>query len=300
MNELRTIGLSKAWAAGLLLLLPWTVAADGESVFVVYDREQGELSPGTSAPSLHSMVEAVDGATPLGLTAMLEYGERVECFECIPKLEAKLLGSNDASVREISAWWLRRRPFGYARAAVKMRDAVQNDADPVRRARAAEALGEFLDAGGVPALQAAIASDDDASVRLAAVRALGRMNARSGQEALVSAFADDSVKVRRAALDQVQRESFFDDQKAIIDRLEDEDARVRLRAAQLVGELGIEAGREALEHLLAKDDSSGARQAAAWSLGKLGAARSVLIAARDAEQEPGVLDAIEVALRMQR
>jgi HEAT repeat protein len=236
----------------------------------------------------------------MALTAMLEYGERVECMACIPKLEAKLLESSDASVREIAAWWLRRRPFGYARAAVRMRQTLEQDESPVRRVRAAEALGEFLDAGGVPALEAAVASDDEVEVRVAAVRALGRMNARSGQPALVSAFADDSVNVRRAAIDQVLRVSFFDDHVAIVERLEDDDAHVRQRAAQLVGELRIDSGRDALEDALSGDSSTAVRQAAAWSLGKLGGARSALTAARDAEDEPRVLDAIAIALRMQR
>lgn len=291
---------SKCVGALVLVSLPFTVSAGGDPETVVYDRVRGELSPGTQAPSTRSMLAAIDDASPSGLTAMLEYGERVECLECIPKLEAKLLDSSSADVREIAAWWLRRRPFGYARAAVKMRTTLEDSDDAIKRSRAAEALGEFLDPGGVPALTHAVSDDAVPEVRLAAVRALGRLNARAGQAALVMAFDDQEPEIRRAALDQVLRVSFFQEHDAIIGKLQDRSAEVRLRAAQIIGQKQIQAGREGLEEMLMNDDSIPARQAAAWALGRLGDARSVLIAAQDSEREPLVLDAIGIALRMVR
>src|SRR3954453_21889949 len=80
---------------------------------VVYDRTRGELSVGTGAPARERMVNAIKSASPTALYAMLEYGERVECFECIPLLEKKLLTSDNTQTREIAAWWLRRRSFGF-------------------------------------------------------------------------------------------------------------------------------------------------------------------------------------------
>jgi HEAT repeat protein len=283
-----------------LACVPFAVSADGAPEFVVYDRERGELSPGTEAPSAASMLTAIDKASPQGLTAMLEYGERVECLACIPKLQAKLLDSSSAETREIAAWWLRRRPFGYARAAVAMRQALDNDDDDVRRARAAEALGEFLDAGGVPVLEQAVLEDGSPDVRIAAVRALGRMNARAGHAAIAAAFDDEEPSIRRAALDQVLRVSFFSERAAVIPKLEDSSADVRVRAAQIIGQLQLQAGREALEDALAADDSVPVRQAAAWALGRLGGARDALIAAQDSDSEPRVLDAVRVALAMVR
>jgi HEAT repeat protein len=276
------------------------VSADGEPEAIIYDRERGELSPGTEAPSIQAMLGAIDDASPRGLTAMLEYGERVECLACIPKLETKLLASDSAEVREIAAWWLRRRPFGYARAAVKMRSTLQDSTNEVHRARAAEALGEFLDPGGAPALTQAATEDAAPEVRLSAVRALGRLNARAGYPALVAAFNDEVPEIRRAALDQVLRVRFFQEHTAIIDKLGDESADVRIRAAQIIGQMQIQAGREGLEDVLAGDDSVPARQAAAWSLGRLGDARPALIAAQENETNDRVLDAINIALRMVR
>jgi len=284
--------------AAVIASLPFVVSADGEPEAVIYDRERGELSPGTQAPSIEAMLGAIDDASPRGLTAMLEYGERVECLQCIPKLETKLLASDSAEVREIAAWWLRRRPFGYARVAVKMRSTLQDSPNETHRARAAEALGEFLDPGGVPALTQAVSEDAAPEVRLAAVRALGRLNARAGYPALVTAFSDEVPEIRRAALDQVLRVRFFQEHAAVIDKLGDESAHVRIRAAQIIGQMQIQAGREGLEDVLAGDDSVPARQAAAWALGRLGDARSALIEAQDNETNERVRDAIEVALRM--
>jgi hypothetical protein len=289
---------SKLSAITVLASLPFVVSADGAPETVVYDRERGELSPGTQAPTSQAMLSTIENGSPMALTAVLEYGERVECLACIPKLESKLLSSGDADVREIAAWWLRRRPFGYARIAVKMRNTVIDSSNAVHRARAAEALGEFLDAGGVPALTQAAAEDAEPEVRLAAVRALGRLNARAGHAALVTAFDDDDAKIRRAALDQVLRVSFFQEHEAVIGTLGDDSPDVRIRAAQIVGQKQIQAGREGLEEMLANDDSVPARQAAAWALGRIGDARDALIAAQKSEKSERVRDAIDIALEM--
>lgn len=289
---------SKLGAVTVLASLPFVVSADGAPEAVVYDRVRGELSPGTAAPTVEAMLDTIEDGTPMSLTAMLEYGERVECMACIPKLESKLLSSGNADVREIAAWWLRRRPFGYARIAVKMRNTLRDSADPVHRSRAAEALGEFLDAGGVPALTQAVTEDSVSEVRLSAVRALGRLNARSGHPALVTAFDDEEPEIRRAALDQVLRVSFFQEHAAVVAKLDDAAPDVRIRAAQIIGQKQIQAGREGLEDILANDDSVPARQAAAWALGRIGDARSALIAAQYSETSYRVLDAIKIALRM--
>jgi hypothetical protein len=282
------------------LCAPFGVSADEAQRAVVYDRAIGELSPGTEAPPAQRMVNAIRSASPTGLTAMLEYGERVECMECVPLLEKKLLDAGDAKVREMSAWWLRRRPFGYARAAVRMREALLADADPVRRGRAAEALGEFLDVSGLPALTQAAAEDAEPEVRLASVRALGRLNALGGHEALAGAFEDEDVRVRRAALDQVLRVNFWRDTDAVIARLDDEDAKVRQRAAQLAGELRAETAATRLGALLQDDPSAPVRQAAAWALGRIGGAdaRAALRDAGERETDEGVLNAVTIATAM--
>ena len=54
---------------------------------------------------------AQGGYAPTEIWRALEHGEKVECLNCIPAV-SKLLFSDEAKTREISAWWLRRRIFG--------------------------------------------------------------------------------------------------------------------------------------------------------------------------------------------
>lgn len=269
---------------------------------VVHDRARGELSVGTGAPTHQTMLNAIDtaNASPSRLYSILEYGERVECFQCIPGLQRLLLESGDARVREISAWWLRRRSFGFGRVMVAMKDTLANDANPVRRSRAAEALGEFLDPHGLVALRGAVETDSDATVRAAAVRALGRLNHVDGREVIASAFNDGSVEVRRAAVSVVLHVSFFDDEAGLIGLLGDDDAEVRLHAAQLVGQYRAQDAVAPLAGLLRSDDSVAVRQAAAWALGRIGGneADAALLDAATTETARGVIDAIEIAQQM--
>jgi HEAT repeat protein len=276
-----------------------TVLAEDAPEHVVYDREKGELSPGTGAPSRERMVNAIKSASPTSLYAMLEYGERVECFECIPLLEKKLLTSENAQTREIAAWWLRRRSFGFGPIMVRMKKTAVENADPVQRERALSALGEFLDPHALPTLKQAATADAEVSVRVAAVKALGRLNAAAGNEVLSMALGDADSKVRKAALDQVLKVGFFRDASAILARLDDSDAGVRRASAQIAGELGVKDAIEPLMGLLMTDDSTQVRQAAAIALGKLGG--DGLPALDDAfatEKNESVLGAIDIARRM--
>ena len=289
--------------AGILVsLVSGTAYADeGEPTPAFsYDREKGETSPGTNAPKRQQMRNTIMSSTPTRLFATLEYGERVECFECIPLLAEKLLSSNDAQTREISAWWLRRRSFGFAPVMVKMKQVASDDADPVRRARAVSAIGEFLDPKGEQTLSKVATKDSDATVRVAAVRALGRLNVTSGHAALSKAISDADATVRKAALDQVLKVNFFHDHAALLGALGDDDADVRRKAVQLVGELELQAGVEPLLGILMTDENAQVRQAAAIALGRIGGAeaRDALTDARKLEQSSDVQDAIAIAQRM--
>jgi HEAT repeat protein len=137
-------------------------------------------------------------------------------------------------------------------------------------------------------------------VRAAAVRALGRLNSPKGQAVLAAAFEDKDVSVRRAAIDQVLRLNAWQDGDVLVARLADGDAQVRVRAAQISGEHGLTAAVPQLATIVASDDSAPARQAAAWALGRIGGgdAKQALTDARQHEHDPGVLDALDVALRM--
>ncbi len=266
----------------------------------VYDRERGELSPGTQAPTRDELVNAIRTAAPGRLMAMLEYGELVECHACVPLLEQNLLTHEDAEVRRLSAWWLRRRPFAIGAIMNRMRTTLATDADPERRARAALAIGEFLDPNGLEPLTEAVMNDSEEVVRVAAVRALGRLNHPGGNAFIGTALRDSSVEVRRAAIDQVLKVNFFREHDAILAALGDSDGQVRMRAARLAGVFELRAAVSVLAGLLRGDEVREVRQAAAWALGQIGGsdASAALREAMAAEPDSLVRDAIDVALRM--
>jgi hypothetical protein len=74
--------------------------------------------------------------------------------------------------------------FGPGEAYERTVNALKSDANPERRANAADALGEFLAVPGIEACKAAIENDKDARVRAAAASALGRLNRRRPGRAL--------------------------------------------------------------------------------------------------------------------
>jgi len=286
-------------AAILALAMPLGAAAQENDSSGGHDRSRGELSPGTEAPDREALMQAIESGSPERLATLLEYGERVECHACVPLLERQLLESDDALVREMSAWWLRRRPFGFAAVMREIRTVLATDADPVRRARAAEAIGEFMDPHGVPHLRDAL-GDGDARVREAAVRGLGRINSPSGNEAIVQAFADSEAAVREAAVGQVLYVNFFRDHDSLIGLLADDALEVRRRAALALGTFRVPEAVPALDAMLRSDEEMG-RQAAAWALGRIGTseARAALRSITQADEtSPRVWDAIEVARNM--
>ena len=283
------------------LTLAVALPAAAQDPFVPHDRERGELSPGTTAPTTAQMLRAAEGGgTTSSLIAILEYGERVECHACVAPLTRNLLESGNAEVRRISAWWLRRRPFAIGAIMAQMKRALETDSDPVRRARAAMAIGEFLDPNGLEPLEDAYGADTDAGVRAAVVTALGRLNHPGGIPTIAAALADASVDVRRAAIDQVLKVNFFREHEALIGALGDSDAMIRMRAARLNGTFQVDASVPALIGMLEGDADIGVRQAAAWALGKIGGtdARAALREAASSEESSLVQDAIDVALRM--
>lgn len=290
--------LNKAiFAAAVLSLAAPAAAQNDSSAENQYDRSRGELSPGTQAPTQAQLMQVIESGSPERLATLLEYGELVQCHACVPLLERQLLESDNALTREMSAWWLRRRPFGFAAVFRDIRTALATDSSPVRRARAAEALGEFMDVHAVPYLVEAINNDADPAVRAAAVAGLGRINSPAGNAGIVAAFADSDATVREAAVGQVLYVNLFRDYDALMGLLADEDVDVRRRAALALGTFRVAEASPALVGMLA-DSEPMARQAAAWALGRIGGARTALTERQAIETSSLVRDAIEVALRM--
>ncbi len=280
------------------------VGADEATLFVPYDRIKGELSPGTQAPTREAMVAAIKTAGPTALGATLEYGEHVECLECVGLLHDKILNSSNAKVREMAAWWIRRHPYGFHDVFSSLRDTVANDANATRRARAAEALGEFMVPASFAPLKAAAAGDADTGVRAAAVRALGRLNYNHADldGAMAGALTSGNAEISSAALSSI---SFMNTagaqtQTAITTALTSSDAHVRRQAALQAGHHHVAGALAALSSALKTDTDRDVRQAAAWALGRLGSAeaKTALTEAQGSETDSLVKNAIAIALKM--
>jgi hypothetical protein len=287
-----------------LLLTGGTAEAQdtGTPQFTVHDRARGELSPDAQAPTREQLMAAIDSSSPSALAALLEYGERVECHQCVPLLQRRMLDPNaDASVREMAAWWLRHRPFGFGAIMHETRVVLETDANPARRAAAADAIGEFMDPHGVAFLTTAFETDADLRVQVAAVRGLARINSPEGLPVLRAALEPTRpVEVIEAALRSVLQVNFFRPDAELLALLGHESASVRRRAAYLVGTLAVDTAVTPLSAMVIGDTDVLVRQAAAWALGRIGtpAARTALGDAAAIETSRRVLDAIEVARAM--
>jgi HEAT repeat protein len=232
--------------------------------------------------------------SPIAVWATLEHGEQLECLDCIAYVEP-LLWNKDARVREISAWWLRRRVFGYAEVALKVRKVIESDADPERRAAAADALGEFMDPGATKYLVKA-ASDSSPIVRAHVMSALRRMNDMEGVPAVSLGLADGEVSVRRAALETATKLPGFRDVPAVAKLLSDIDPVVRGRAADALGVFKAKGSAAGLMALAVSDSSEDVRVNAVNALGELAdpiARPTIEKALNDAS--PRVRDAARVA-----
>lgn len=236
---------------------------------------------------------ALRGA-PIAVWETLEHGEQLECLDCIAYVKP-LLFDKDARVREISAWWLRRRLFGYAEVALEMRKVVETDADPSRRAAAANALGEFMDPGGTKFLIKA-STDTAAAVRIAALKGLQRINDAEGAPAVGVALADGDVAVRKTALEVATHIAGFKDVAGVAKLISDPDAAVRARAADALGFFGNKGSVAGLAALAVTDADEDVRIDAVNALGEIGdaAGKSAVDKALN-DASPRVRDAARVA-----
>lgn len=294
---------------GAALLASGTAAAEPESKFTsgraeVYKQLAPESLEAISKPDEIKSLLAPNVA-PTRIWKVLEHGERVECLACIPVV-SKLLYNSNAKTREISAWWLRRRIFGvFGPGQVYQRtlETLASDPDESRRAYAANALGEFLSWGGVPALSKAVVSDESVQVRVAAVAGLERLNSSGQDGELTLALGDRDERVRLTALHAATRVNSFQDVDAVVALISDPSSLVRRRAAETLGAMKAEDALAGLMALSSPEQESDAtvRGAAVWALGQIGSAEAgdAVLAAQD-DADAFVRNAAVIAGRLLR
>jgi hypothetical protein len=218
------------------------------------------------------VLAAVSKGTPSVVWETLERAERVECLNCIPNVEALLYDSGSSANREIAAWWLRRRIFGVfgpGEAYERTINTLKGDPNPSKRAFAASALGEFLAAPGAEVCAEALAKDSEPKVRAAAALALGRMNSDGGG-ALAAALADSNRDVKLASLRAIGRVHMVVPATQVAALLQDGDAVVRKRAAELLDHGRSRESATALLKLAQSDTDAEVRIAACHALGSMG------------------------------
>ena len=291
------------------LLLAVTASAEDPNLTAgraeVYKQLTPESLEAVSTPEQISKLDAGNIA-PTRIWKVLEHGEKLECLSCIPVV-SKLLYNEHPKTREIAAWWLRRRIFGVfgpGQVYEQTLNALGNaDETESHRIYAANALGEFLYQGGVPALSKAILADKSAAVRGAAVSALERLNSSGEKGELALALADEDKDVRLAALHAATRINAFTDVAAVVALIGDESSVVRRRAAET---LGVMKAADAVVGLMVlategQESDASVRAAAVWALGQIGdpAAGDVVNDAKK-DSDASVRSAAKVSARLLR
>ena len=246
------------------------------------------------------IISVASSNSPSLIWETLEHGERVECLQCIPVI-AGLLYDEHSQTREIAAWWLRRRIFGVfgdGQVYPQTINALKSDPNAQRRAYAASALGEFLDAGGIQPLSDAISTDSSPIVRAAAAKALGRMNS-AGNGALSKAMTDTDESVRISAIQAASRVNEFTDEQTAAKLTGDSSGAVRRLGVQLLEDLHAKDTVASVMTLAQSDADVNVRIAACHALGVFrdSSAQATLqnIAQNDASTL--VRDAATIALR---
>ena len=247
---------------------------------------------------------ALSGAPTLVWEA-LEHGEKVECLDCIATVSPLLYDAN-AKTREIAAWWLRRRVFGVFGPGEVYSQTIamlQSGQDPVQRADAAYALGEFFATPGIAACATAVKSDSDPGVRAAAASALGRLN-DDGAGALATALADSSSAVALAALASISRINSFSGASSIAALTGNSSTDVRRRAVEVLDALAATDSVDVVAAAAKNDTDAGVRAAACHALGTFGTATSndasamaVLQKAAASDSDTFVRDQAQIALQ---
>ena len=250
--------------------------------------------------SPEAIKSATIGGAPTLIWATLEHGEKIECLDCIPFVSPLLYDANPKN-REIAAWWLRRRVlgvFGPGEVYEQTLQMLASGTNPLNRAYAANALGEFLFAPGVAACAQAVVADGDARVRAAAASALGRLN-DDGSGALGQAMSDSDPSVKLAALASAGRINSFSSFSAAAGLTTDATPEVRRRAVEVLDGLNARDAVAAVAAAAQKDADAGVRAAACHALGTFAdsSASSLLQNLSQNDPDQFVRDQAQIALK---
>lgn len=138
--------------------------------------------------------------------------------------------------------------------------ACLKTAQPMIRTRAAEVLGLLHDERAVGPLIESLLTDDDAAVRSASARSLGRLRAREAKTALLVALYDPEPEVGAGAAEALgQLGEGGETVEALLVALRDRDPDKRANAARALAELGDAQVIEPLLDLVLRDTEASVR-----------------------------------------
>jgi uncharacterized protein (DUF1800 family) len=222
------------------------------------------------------------------IVAEVERSESLICPECLDAMTA-LTEDSRFAVREVAAWWFARRPALKDMLAVQFVDDLPRG-DTIKVRNAADFLGRSRTLSSLPQLRAAMhRSDIGVEARLALVRAAGFMAHTGGNDVLATGMADGDASVRAASVVAWRDMLGQKNAQPVVPLLGDSDANVRAQAAAVVGAMGEQSGRAALEVLVVGDPDPVVRRNAAWGLGQLGNASSAAVLSRASGDASGLV-----------
>ncbi len=193
----------------------------------------------------------------------------------------------------------------------KLLKILQSDSDLAPRIKAMILLGEFVLMGELEeldesrlrkiedALIAIIRSDENPSLRRAAVEAFGYSGRDEAVAILESAYEREDPLWVASALRAMGRshDNRWDD--SVVSKLLDADPRVRFAAAEAAGELTIEeAGPVMLKMLEDEEEDDNVTMAAIWALSQIGGddARAYILNMLDNTEDEDAAEFLEDAL----
>jgi HEAT repeat protein len=246
------------------------------------------------------IISVTTSNSPSLIWETLEHGERVECLQCIPSVAGLLYDEHQQS-REIAAWWLRRRIFGVfgsGQVYEQTLNTMKSDANAQKRAYAAYAIGEMLDASGMQPLTDAINNDSSPLVRAAAASALGRMNS-AGNGGLSKALTDSDPTVQIAAIKAAGRVNEFTDEQTASKLVGSPNPTVRALGVGLLEDLHAKDTVASVISLAQNDVDVNVRISACHALGVFrdSSAQSALQGIANNDASTLVRDAATIALR---
>jgi HEAT repeat protein len=167
----------------------------------------------------------------------------------------------------------------------------------MRRGLAAELLGAAGTTEGAPHV-ATLLHDRNRQVRLAAVRALGRIGGPDAATALIEHLDESGGRIPPHPITMALMRIGADATQPLLGALETGSAGVQTIAAEVLGVLGLIPATTPLERRLASDPDPGVRVAAARALGRLGMPSSMpgLVHALQNERHVEVLATVATAL----